>query len=268
MRSLFQNLIGYLFLVSCSSAKDVPAFFTFGDSMVEVGNNNYLQTLAKANVSPFGIDFGKPTGRFTNGRTIFDIPQQVLGFKNFTPPYLAPTTVGDMLLQGVNYASSAAGIFNITGFYFIMEAAAFALSQDTYLDRLISTLRLELETLYNLDARNIIFSNVGLIGCIPFQKGLHLVAKGSCAGKLNQLAEKYNEKLKILLEKLNIDLEGANFIYADTYRMLQDITQNYVSYGFENANSGCCSMDGLGGGIIHVRDGLNFVQRDQSIAEM
>ncbi|XP_008369668.1 GDSL esterase/lipase At4g16230-like [Malus domestica] len=149
-----------------------------------------------------------------------------------------------------------------------MEAAAFALSQDTYLDRLISTLRLELETLYNLDARNIIFSNVGLIGCIPFQKGLHLVAKGSCAGKLNQLAEKYNEKLKILLEKLNIDLEGANFIYADTYRMLQDITQNYVSYGFENANSGCCSMDGLGGGIIHVRDGLNFVQRDQSIAEM
>ncbi|XP_050129783.1 GDSL esterase/lipase At4g16220-like [Malus sylvestris] len=118
MRSLFQNLIGYLFLVSCSSAKDVPAFFTFGDSMVEVGNNYYLQTLAKANVSHFGIDFGKPTGRFTNGRTIFDILQQVLGFKNFTPPYLAPTTVGDMLLQGVNYASSAAGIFNITGFYF------------------------------------------------------------------------------------------------------------------------------------------------------
>ena len=50
--------------------------------------------------------------------TLF-LTEQDLGFKNFTPPYLAPTTVGDMLLQGVNYASSAAGIFNITGFYFV-----------------------------------------------------------------------------------------------------------------------------------------------------
>ncbi|TQD70997.1 hypothetical protein C1H46_043467 [Malus baccata] len=38
-----------------------------------------------------------------------------IGFKKFHPS-LAPTTVGDMLLQGVNYASAASGIFNITGF--------------------------------------------------------------------------------------------------------------------------------------------------------
>ncbi|KAM1215694.1 hypothetical protein ACFX13_012310 [Malus domestica] len=75
-----------------------------------------------------------------------------------------------------------------------------------------------LHTLYNLDARNTIVSNAGLLGCIPFEKNLHLVAEGStCAGLPNQLAEKYNKKLKILLEELNRELEGANFIYADTY---------------------------------------------------
>lgn len=50
--------------------------FVFGDSLTEVGNNNYLQlSLAKANYPYYGIDFngGKVTGRFTNGRTIGDI---------------------------------------------------------------------------------------------------------------------------------------------------------------------------------------------------
>lgn len=51
--------------------------FVFGDSLVDAGNNDYLFTISKANVPPYGIDFlpsgGQPTGRFTNGRTISDI---------------------------------------------------------------------------------------------------------------------------------------------------------------------------------------------------
>ena len=53
------------------------AFFIFGDSLVDAGNNDYLVTLSKANAPPYGVDFsfsgGKPTGRFTNGRTIADV---------------------------------------------------------------------------------------------------------------------------------------------------------------------------------------------------
>ena len=48
----------------------VPAMFVFGDSIVDVGNNNYLQlSFAKANLPHYGIDFPtkKPTGRYTNG---------------------------------------------------------------------------------------------------------------------------------------------------------------------------------------------------------
>lgn len=52
----------------------VPCFFIFGDSLADCGNNNLLSTLAKANYSPYGIDFAKgPTGRFCNGRTKVDI---------------------------------------------------------------------------------------------------------------------------------------------------------------------------------------------------
>ena len=55
------------------------AIFVFGDSLVDAGNNNYLNgSLAKAFNRPNGIDFpspnaSHPTGRFTNGLTIVDL---------------------------------------------------------------------------------------------------------------------------------------------------------------------------------------------------
>ncbi|XP_057434005.1 GDSL esterase/lipase At4g16230-like isoform X2 [Lotus japonicus] len=103
-----------LLLLRIGISSDIPASFVFGDSLLDVGNNNYIYSLAKANHDPFGIDFGMPTGRFTNGRTVVDIIEQQLGL-GFSPPYLAPTTAGSAVLKGVNYASGAAGILNYTG---------------------------------------------------------------------------------------------------------------------------------------------------------
>lgn len=53
----------------------VPAIITFGDSAVDVGNNNYLPTIFKADYPPYGRDFTnhQPTGRFCNGKLATDI---------------------------------------------------------------------------------------------------------------------------------------------------------------------------------------------------
>lgn len=55
------------------------AFFVFGDSLVDNGNNNYLATTARADSPPYGIDTpnGRPTGRFSNGRNIPDFISSV-----------------------------------------------------------------------------------------------------------------------------------------------------------------------------------------------
>ena len=50
---------------------------------------------------------------------MFVTPGQQAGFKDFTPPYLAPTTRGAVILQGVNYASGGGGIVNETGALFV-----------------------------------------------------------------------------------------------------------------------------------------------------
>eukprot|EP00250_Pteridium_aquilinum_P017533 c23677_g2_i1 orf=22-1215(-) len=93
----------------------VPAQFVFGDSLVDDGNNNYIPSLARSNFYPYGIDFPLgATGRFCNGRTVVDLLGQYLGLP-FLPAYLNPATTGSAILKGVNYASAAGGILDVSG---------------------------------------------------------------------------------------------------------------------------------------------------------
>ncbi|XP_028080945.1 GDSL esterase/lipase At1g29670-like [Camellia sinensis] len=93
----------------CEAEAQVPCYFIFGDSLVDNGNNNDLATTAKADYSPYGIDFSDgPTGRFSNGKNLVDVIAELLGFDDYIPPY---ATVKDQDILGVNYdASAASGI--------------------------------------------------------------------------------------------------------------------------------------------------------------
>lgn len=59
---------------------EARAFFIFGDSLVDNGNNNYLATTARADSPPYGIDYPtrRATGRFSNGLNIPDIISKYL----------------------------------------------------------------------------------------------------------------------------------------------------------------------------------------------
>ncbi|MCL7028900.1 hypothetical protein MKW94_004478 [Papaver nudicaule] len=93
-----------------------PALYVFGDSLVDSGNNNYLQTLAKVNYTPYGVDFRNgATGRFTNGKTAVDFLASWLGLP-YVPPYLGLSVKQRRNTKtGVNYASGAAGILQESG---------------------------------------------------------------------------------------------------------------------------------------------------------
>ncbi|KAL6206786.1 PREDICTED: GDSL esterase/lipase At1g29670-like [Fragaria vesca subsp. vesca] len=99
--------------IGARAEPQVPCYFIFGDSLVDNGNNNQLQSLARADYLPYGIDFGGPTGRFSNGKTIVDVVAELLGFDDYIPPYA--TARDQQILKGVNFASAAAGIREETG---------------------------------------------------------------------------------------------------------------------------------------------------------
>ncbi|XP_047313022.1 GDSL esterase/lipase APG-like [Impatiens glandulifera] len=89
----------------------VPAIMTFGDSSVDVGNNNYIHTIFKANHPPYGRDFinRRPTGRFCNGKLATDLTADTLGFKTYPKAYLSPEASGKNLFIGANFASAGSG---------------------------------------------------------------------------------------------------------------------------------------------------------------
>ncbi|XP_022007281.2 GDSL esterase/lipase At5g42170 [Helianthus annuus] len=95
----------------------LPAVIAFGDSFADSGNNNFRVTLAKANFYPYGKDFmgGKPTGRFTNGKTLADTIAAKLGVMDYLPAYLDPSLQNEDMIRGVSFASASSGFDPLTG---------------------------------------------------------------------------------------------------------------------------------------------------------
>ncbi|CAN6181587.1 unnamed protein product [Urochloa humidicola] len=100
-----------------------PPMYVFGDSYLDVGNNNYLPgpNVPRANMPYYGIDFpaGFPTGRFSNGFNTADYVAKKIGLAGSPPPYLSlawssSLVVSTALTTGMNYASGGAGVLNST----------------------------------------------------------------------------------------------------------------------------------------------------------
>ncbi|CAN1225189.1 GDSL esterase/lipase At2g23540 [Linum grandiflorum] len=255
-------------IISSAFGGDAPlgASFIFGDSLVDAGNNNYLSTLSKADIKPNGIDFtasgGRPTGRYTNGRTIGDI----------------------VVLSGVNYASGGGGIMNATGRIFvnrlgmdvqidyfnitrkqidgllgaskardyIMKNSIFSITvgaNDFLNNYLLPVLSIGAR-ITEMDAKKFVIGNVGPIGCIPYQKTINQLQENECVDLANKLALQYNARLKDLLAELNDNLPGAVFVHANVYDLVMELVTNFDKYGFSTATRACCGNGGQFAGIV------------------
>ena len=73
--SSFLFLSFFIFNFGFLEAQNASAVYVFGDSLVDVGNNNYLSfSIERAILPHYGIDFPtkKPNGRFSNGKNAAD----------------------------------------------------------------------------------------------------------------------------------------------------------------------------------------------------
>ncbi|XAR51082.1 hypothetical protein NMG60_11005616 [Bertholletia excelsa] len=99
---------------SGSALERTSALFIFGDSTVDPGNNNYIQTIPenRANYKPYGQNgfFDEPTGRFSDGRIIVDYIAEYAKLP-LIPPFLQPSSE---YVHGANFGSAGAGILSET----------------------------------------------------------------------------------------------------------------------------------------------------------
>ncbi|KAK4592197.1 hypothetical protein RGQ29_016633 [Quercus rubra] len=94
--------------------KEHVALFIFGDSILDAGNNNYINTTTdfQANSWPYGETFFKySTGRPSDGRLI---PDFIAEYANLPliPPYLHPGY--NRYIDGANFASAGSGALDET----------------------------------------------------------------------------------------------------------------------------------------------------------
>ncbi|XWS18704.1 hypothetical protein CRYUN_Cryun32bG0067700 [Craigia yunnanensis] len=244
----FMEILATHFWPGIYSAQNVSAVFVFGDSLVEVGNNYYIDSFAKPG-----------------------FPNEELGFKNYSHPYLAPNTTGDLILKGVNYASSGSGILNSTGSLFgericmNEQISDFAKTRQDIISRIGASVahRFLRKALYLLavGANDILFRGLSttrdinnylddLVSNFKSQLRRSHLCADNCVSSSNDLAKSYNSRLKSLLQELTTNLSGSTFIYVDYYAITEDILHNYRSYGFENADSACCRVIERRGGLI------------------
>lgn len=317
-----------------------PAIYIFGDSMSDVGNNNYLLlSLAKSDYPWYGIDYesGFPTGRFTNGRTIGDIMAAKFGVPP-PPPFLSLYMTDDEVLGGVNFASGGAGLLNETGIYFVqylsfdnqissfeqiknamiakigkkaaeevVNGAIFIVglgsndyinnflrpfmadgivyTHDEFIGLLMETMGRQLTRLYKLGARNVWFSGLAPLGCIPSQRVLS--GTGECLDDVNAYAVQFNSAAKNLLDGLNAKLPGGRMSLADCYSIVMELINHPQKYGFKTSHTSCCDVDTTVGGLClptaqlcddrtafvfwdayHTSDAANQVIADRLYADM
>ncbi|KAL6222246.1 hypothetical protein ACLB2K_005638 [Fragaria x ananassa] len=141
----------------------VPAVIVWGDSIVDPGNNNVVNTIVKCNFEPYGMDYngGEPTGRFSNGRVPSDLIAEELGIKKILPAYLDPNLQTEDLLTGVSFASGGSGYDPLTP----KIVNVLSLSDQV---ELFKEYKSKIDAAVGVERRNIIVS-----------KGIHIVCIGS-----------------------------------------------------------------------------------------
>ncbi|KAM0063525.1 putative triacylglycerol lipase [Helianthus debilis subsp. tardiflorus] len=286
------------FIISvCKAHAAAPAVYVLGDSLVDVGNNNYLPlSIAKANFPHNGVDFPnrKPTGRFSNGENAADFLAKKIGLPT-SPAYLSLVGATPPI-TGVSFASGGAGILNETGGFLFKQAISLAQQVDyftvvhdklvhqlglsgaqahlsksiflivfgnndwfayfrvgsivakqytpqQYVDRMVSTFKVLLKTLYGLGARKLVVTGVGAIGCCPIQRKENRT--GECKVEINYWSAKYNDGLKMMLQGLKSESPGMNYAYFDTYGAMVNLFQNHETYGYTEIKEACCGVGNL-----------------------
>ncbi|XP_027091259.1 GDSL esterase/lipase At1g33811 [Coffea arabica] len=234
--------------------------FTNGRTFVDIlaqllGFPNYIPAYARvrgrallqgANYASGASGIRDETGNNLGDHTSMN--QQVAKFAT-TVEQLRRYFRGDSMALG-NYLSkclfySGLGSNDYLNNYFMTDfySTRTAYTPITYAASLLQDYTRQLTGLYNLGARKVIVSAVGQIGCIPYELARYDGNGSRCNEEINNAIILFNTGLRKLVDRFNNgELQGAKFVYLDSFQSSQDLVLNAKTYGFEVVDKGCCGV--------------------------
>ncbi|GMY31218.1 GDSL esterase/lipase At5g55050-like [Fagus crenata] len=223
-----------------SQAQKVAAMFTFGDSLVDVGNNNYLKlSLNKADFPHYGLNFPNKisTGRFSNGKNAADFLAEKVGHSSFQ------TGVSFCFWRCCNHG-------NDERYYYQSVPLT---EQIDYFSTLYEEMKQQLGASFVQDLLSKSLFPIVIGGNDIFayflsstlQKKITpttiYIEKEECHAEMNIWSAKYNDGLKLMLQKLQDEFKDINYSYFDTFSIFSNLIQNPASY----VKTACCGLGHL-----------------------
>ncbi|KAM7480650.1 hypothetical protein LguiA_028863 [Lonicera macranthoides] len=234
----------------CGPSQKPAALFLFGDSYLDVGNNNYIKTikLDQANFWPYGESyFNYPTGRFSDGRLVSDFIgtekeySKGVNFASAGAGALVETFEGGVIslqtqlrylkmvdgrlrnklgsVESKMILSNAVFLFSVgTNDYmspFLTNSTLFqSYSRTQYIQMVIGNLTIVIREIYKRGGRKFGFLNLGPLGCLPGLRILKMNGIG-CLEEASLLAKLHNEALSKSLSTMERQLHGFKYSLYD-----------------------------------------------------
>ncbi|KAE9606531.1 hypothetical protein Lal_00013953 [Lupinus albus] len=120
----------------------------------------------------------------------------------------------------------------------------------TFNQLLASSLSQEIKNLYNINVRKIVVSGLAPIGCAPNYLWQYGSVNGECVEQINDMAIEFNFLMRYKIDKLAMELPGANIIFCDVFEGSMDILKNHELYGFNITTEACCGVGKYNGWIM------------------
>lgn len=80
-----------------------------------------------------------------------------------------------------------------------------------------------------------IVTGVGQVGCIPYELARYNGTTNRCNENINSAISLFNSGVRKLVERFNKgELQGAKFVYFDSFKATNDLIANAQSYGTLN----------------------------------
>ncbi|KAL6007407.1 lipolytic enzyme [Asimina triloba] len=273
-----------------SSTATVPAIYIFGDSIFDAGTNHFHRNCTvQADFPPYGRTFfHRPTGRFTNGRTVADFVCHMLGI-DLQKPYLEMEmqvrngSRRDYPANGMNFASAGSGVIKETNAdsgatpihtqlqqfeslvqqnkinkdivrqsFFFLESGSndiFQYFTTPKADADAFVVKHVIRRFYELGARRVAIFGLGPVGCVPARVLLGAPVD-ACHDAMNQMVINYNLGLEALVRDIMPkNFPGALAVYGATFDVVQRFRAFPEHYGFADTTNACCGAGPLGGTV-------------------
>lgn len=143
--------------------------------------------------------------------------------------YLGDEKANEVISEALYIISVGTNDFLINYYNFPQRRAQFTIPK--YEDFLIGNAEDFIRKIYSLGARKLSLTGLPPMGCLPLQRTLNLKNPHSCSEERNKVALKFNEKLKVSVVKLMIELPGLEVLYTDVYELLSQLITQPSQYG-------------------------------------